>query len=145
VSARAQRFLRPTAILGLIVASLLTLSAQATEEMVTITHRGTNEDIRAKLEKQELPAHYPVPNNLATRLLDHPRPAVWISVGKPTLWNRVWSGMVGKRGEASVTFQVPKSSIRRPRGMGKFFFGNSQRLIEGTVKIPKNATVRLRN
>ncbi len=111
-------------------------------ERVLITHRGSNVAVARKLERGTLRAHLPTPNNVLTRAIDHPTPALWVSVGQPSAWNRLWSGMIGKRGEASITFEVPRALVQRPRGIGKFMFGNSQRVIEHDVPIPLDAIVR---
>ncbi|MCB1227012.1 MAG: hypothetical protein KDK99_14440 [Verrucomicrobiales bacterium] len=111
--------------------------------LTTITHRGSVEGILAKIENGYLPANYPSPNNAVTRLLDHSNAAVWVSEGQPTLSNRIFSGMVGKRGAASITFDVQSSSVLRPDGLLKRWFGGAQRVIEHDIPIPPNATVRL--
>ena len=69
--------------------------------------------------------------------IDHKNHAVWISEGKPTWFNRIFSGMVGKRGEASITFEVSSELIKKPSGIKKIF-GKVQRVIEQDVKIPEN-------
>ena len=109
---------------------------------ILITHRGTNESIAQKLGKGYLEAHYPIPDNNVTRMLDHSKPAVWVSEGKPTLLNRIFSGMIGKRGEASISFEVDASLVKRPNGIIKRFFGKSQRVIEQDIPIPIDAVVR---
>ncbi|TYQ13252.1 UNVERIFIED_CONTAM: RHS repeat-associated protein [Acetivibrio alkalicellulosi] len=119
-----------------------TIIIKDTSSNVTITHRGTNESIALKVEQGVLKANYPRPNNVITRQLEHSKPVVWVSQGKPTFWNRMWSGMAGKRGEASVTFKVNKSVIKKPDGWFKRWFGNPQRVIEQDVNIPKDAIVR---
>jgi len=111
------------------------------DDLVAITHRGTPQSIASKVSQGKLPANPPRPNNALTRLLDHPKPAVWVSEGQPTLWNRLWSGMVGRRGSASVTFKVSRSMVKRPGGWLKRWFGKSQRVIEHDVPIPPDATI----
>lgn len=113
--------------------------------MATVTHRGTNESISSKLKQGFLKANYPRPNNAFTRWFDHPKSAVWVSEGQPTWWNRIWSGMIGKNGQASITFNVNKSLIKQPAGWGKRWFGKSQRVIEQDVPIPEDAIVRYKD
>ena len=108
----------------------------------TVTHRGTNENIAKKLQQGYLPANYPNPNNAVTRAIDHSKPAVWVSEGKPNLFNRIFSGMVGKRGEASITFEVDSSLLKKPNGLIKRFFGKAQRVIEADVPIPDDVIIK---
>ena len=112
------------------------------DDLVTVTHRGTRASIAAKVANGVLPANLPIPNTALVRALEHPRAAVWVSEGPPTAWNRLWSGMAFGRGPASVTFQVPRSAVKAPRGILKRIFGRSQRVIETDVLIPSNAVVR---
>lgn len=49
--------------------------------------------------------------------------------------------MVGKRGEASITFEVPSELIKKTSGIKKIF-GKVQRVIEQDVEIPENVIVR---
>ena len=107
-----------------------------------ITHRGTNESIAQKLQQGYLPANYPNPNNKVTRALDHSKPAVWVSEGKPTLFNRTFSGMLGKRGEASITFEIDSTLLKKPDGLIKRFFGKAQRVIEGDLPIPDDVIIK---
>ena len=89
-----------------------------------------------------MPANYPRPNTIIVRLAEHSKKAVWVSEGKPTLFNRIFSGMVGKRGEASITFEVSSDLIKRPNGFIKRWFGKAQRVIEEDVPIPADAIVK---
>lgn len=75
-------------------------------------------------------------------MAEHSKKAVWVSEGKPTLFNRIFSGMVGKRGEASITFEVSSELVKRPDGFIKRWFGKSQRVIEEDVPIPQDAIVK---
>jgi RHS repeat-associated protein len=116
-------------------------ASSISDELVTITHRGTPESIARKVAQGNLPSNLPRPNNALTRLLDHPRSAVWVSEGSPTWWNRLWSGMVGRRGSASISFEVPRNTVQSPSGWLKRWFGRSQRVIEQDVPIPPNARI----
>lgn len=107
-----------------------------------VTHRGTNESIAHKIRQGYIEAHYPTPDNNITRMLDHSKSAVWVSEGKPTLFNRIFSGMIGKRGEASITFEVDADLVKKPDGIIKRFFGSAQRVIEQDIPIPEDAVVR---
>lgn len=107
-----------------------------------VTHRGTNENIAKKLQQGYLSANYPNPNNIITRTLDHNKPAVWVSEGKPNLFNRIFSGMIGKCGEASITFEVDTSQVKKPNGIIKRFFGKAQRVIEEDVPISDNVIIK---
>ncbi|MDE6252634.1 MAG: hypothetical protein K2M78_08350 [Lachnospiraceae bacterium] len=111
-----------------------------------VTHRGTNESIAKKIEQGYLEANYPNVKNDKLReivkKLDHNKKAVWVSEGKPTWFNRIFSGMVGKRGEASITFEVESEIIKRPNGKLKRWFGKAQKVIEQDVPIPENAIVK---
>jgi len=118
-------------------------AARRVDDLVTITHRGTPSSIANKLWQGRLPANLPRPNNALTRLLDHPNPAVWVSEGAPSAWNRLWSGMVGRRGSASLSFEVPRSIVQRPGGLLKRWFGKSQRVIEQDVVIPQNVRINI--
>jgi|GEM_PF-2277725 len=118
------------------------VSDNVVDDMITVTHRGTNESILAKIKQGSLKANYPRPDLPITRLLEHSKPVVWVSEGRPTFWNRIWSGMVGKSGEASMSFKVPKSIVKKPDGWLKRWFGKSQRVIEQDITIPKDVIVR---
>lgn len=79
---------------------------------------------------------------MVTRALDHSKPAVWVSEGKPNWFNRIFSRMVGKRGEASITFEIDSSLLTKPDGLIKRFFGKAQRVIEGDVPIPDDVIIK---
>ena len=104
-----------------------------------VTHRGTNEHIEKVLQQGYIQAYGP--RTPIDAFIDHKNPAVWISEGNPTWYNRIFSGMVGKRGEASITFRVPSELIKKPSGIKKIF-GKIQRVIEQDVEIPDNVIVR---
>lgn len=50
--------------------------------------------------------------------------------------------MVGKRGEASITFEVSSELVKRPDVFIKRWFGKAQRIIEEDVPIPQDAIVK---
>lgn len=117
---------------------------------ITITHRGTNESIKEKQKSMILRANYPIPNNKFTRFLDDKNKVVWVSAGKPNFWNKLWSGMVGKKDEACIILKIDKSRIRKPKGIlkriyGTWFFGKAQMVIDGDVIIPKDAEFIYKN
>ena len=60
-----------------------------------VTHRGTNEHIKEVLEQGYIKAYGPRKN--ADSWVDHNKKAVWVSEGKPTWFNRIFSGMTGKK------------------------------------------------
>lgn len=122
------------------ILSRMLLSGETTDS-IWITHRGTNESIIQKLDQGYLPANYPRPNNAFTRFTEHSEKAVWVSEGRPNIYNRIFSGMIGKRGEASITFEVPANIVKKPNGLLKRWFGKAQRVIESDVAIPNNAIV----
>ncbi|WP_142413048.1 hypothetical protein [Hathewaya massiliensis] len=75
---------------------------------------------------------------------------VWVTKGEPNFINRYFSGMSGKRGEASVTFEIEETRVRKANGLGKRIFGGklllcSQLVIEGDVQIPKDARFKFKN
>lgn len=112
-------------------------------QKVIITHRGTNASIEQKLREHCLAANYPIPDWKILRRLEHSKKAVWVCEGKPTLWNKLWSGMVGMRGEAYLYFEINKALIKTPDGLLKRWFGKSQRVIEQDVQIPDNVVCKL--
>ncbi|WP_400154863.1 hypothetical protein [Bacillus thuringiensis] len=67
---------------------------------------------------------------------------VWFSKGKPSCWNKAMLGMFGKRGEASVTFEIEENRLRKPNEIIKKWFGDTQLVIEGDVKITENAVFK---
>ncbi|MEW4206774.1 hypothetical protein Q0O28_28670 [Bacillus thuringiensis] len=109
---------------------------------ITVTHRGTYGSIKQKQKNMMLPANYPIPNNSFWRLWEDNEQVVWFSKGKPSWWNKLMSGMVGKRGEASVMFEIEENRLRKPNGIIKKWFGYTQLVIEGDVKIPENAVFK---
>lgn len=117
-------------------------SGESGSGTILVTHRGTSENIAKKLQNGYLPTNYPNPNNAVTRALDHNKPAVWVSEGKPNLFNRIFSGMIGKRGEASITFELDSRLVKKPNGLIKRFFGKAQRVIEEDVPIQDNVIVK---
>ncbi|WP_088293982.1 hypothetical protein [Bacillus mycoides] len=109
---------------------------------ITVTHRGTYESIKQKQKNMMLPANYSIQNNSFLRLCEDIEKVVWVSKGKPSWWNKVMSGMLGKKGKASVTFEIEENRLREPNGIIKKWFGGTQLVIEGDVKIPENAVFR---
>ena len=105
-----------------------------------VTHRGTNEHIESVLQRGFIKAY--APRTRIDKLVDHKNPAVWVSEGKPTWFNRIFSGMVGKRGEASVTFEISSDLIKKPNGILKHWFGKAQRVIEEDIPIPEDVIVK---
>ena len=67
---------------------------------------------------------------------------MWVTEGNPTQFNRIFSGMPRKKGEASVTFEVDSSLLKRPNGKVKRWFGKIQRVIEEDVPIPEDVIVK---
>ncbi|MDE7424688.1 MAG: hypothetical protein K2N51_13540, partial [Lachnospiraceae bacterium] len=117
----------------------LQMFAKSGSGTTLVTHRGTNEHIEKVLQQGYIRAYGP--RTPIDAFIDHKNPAVWISEGRPTWFNRIFSGMVGKRGEASITFEVPSELIKKPSGIKKIF-GKVQRVIEQDVEIPENVIVR---
>jgi len=102
-------------------------------EYIILTHRGTNENIKNKIQTKCIPANYPIINNWFIRnLLEHKNKAVWVSVGNPNWWNKIWSGMMGERGEAYIVFHYDKQKVISPSGLKKIF-GKSQKIIEEDI------------
>ena len=97
-----------------------------------VTHRGTNEHIEEILNQGYIKAYEP--RTKADEIKDHSKKAVWFNI--------IFSGMVGKRGEASVTFEVDSSLLKRPNGILKRWYGRIQRVIEEDVSIPQNVVVK---
>ncbi|MBY6846731.1 hypothetical protein HYI19_18225 [Clostridium botulinum] len=117
---------------------------------IIVTHRGTKESISKKQKEMILRANYPIPNNQITRFCEDRNKVVWVSSGKPNFWNKLWSGMVGKKDEACIIFKIDKSRVRKPKGILKrmyatWFFGKAQMVIDGDVIIPKDATFIYKN
>lgn len=111
---------------------------------VIVTHRGTIESIMEKQRDMKLRANYPMPNCKIMRLLEDNKKVVWVSKGEPNWVNKILSGMVGKKGEAYITFEIEEARLRKPNGILKHMFGyklfrESQLVIEGDVDIPRDA------
>jgi hypothetical protein len=51
---------------------------------------------------------------VVTSALDHSKPAMWVSEGRSNLFNRIFSGIIGKRGETSMTFEVQSNLLKKP-------------------------------
>lgn len=111
------------------------------ERTVVVTHRGTLKSIKSKWISRSLQANYPIPNNKMTRFIDHSRMAVWVSLGRPTWINAIFSGMVFERNEACIIFKIPRSKIRRPNGLKgwMFWWTGAQRVVEEDITIPEDA------
>ena len=105
-----------------------------------VTHRGTNEHIKEVLEQGYIKAYGP--RTTADKLIDHNGLAVWVTEGKATWFNRIFSGMHGKKGEASITFEVDSSLLKRPNGAVKRWFGKIQRVIEEDVMLPEDVIIK---
>lgn len=103
---------------------------------IKVTHRSTNEKMLKIQQSRFLKSGYTSKNRWRSRL-EETNSVVWVSLGKPTLWNGVNSGMLFS--EASVTFEIDESLVRKPNGFIKRLFGKSQRVIDGDVAIPSNA------
>lgn len=50
--------------------------------------------------------------------------------------------MIGKRGEASITFEVASNLLKKTDGLIKRFFGKAQRVIEIDVPIPDDVVIK---
>lgn len=92
----------------------------------------------------KLEAHFPIPDKKLIRLLEDRNPVVWVTLGKPNFWNKLFSGMVGEKDEACVIFKIDKSRVRKPNGLFKiifstWIFGKSQCVIDGDVDLNKDA------
>lgn len=115
---------------------------------ITVTHRGTLKSIKKKQDKMLLKANYPVSNNWVTRKLEDDKKVVWVSKGQPNWYNKMWSGMARKRGEASITFEIDETKVRKPSGLKRIFscacFGRAQLVIDGDVIIPDNAIFKFK-
>lgn len=117
------------------------------EDMVLITHRGKEENIRMKVSQGFLPMNYPKSDSTISRVIEHSRPCVWISIGKPSKINYFFSGMIQYGFNlASVSFKVPREQIKNPDGIFKFVFSGtlcfrSQKVIERDVRIPEDVTI----
>lgn len=114
------------------------------KEKITVTHRGTAESIRNKQNNMKLEANYPNPDSKLLRLLEDRNKVVWVSLGKPNLWNKISSGMYFKRDEACIVFEIERDKVRKPNGIGKrifgcWIFGKAQLVIDGDVGIPHDA------
>lgn len=118
-------------------------------ELITVTHRSTIENIKNLQKSMYLKANYPIPDNYLMRLLEDNKKVIWISLGQPNFWNRMWSGMIGKRGDAYIIFEVPRSKVRKPNGIKRIFsykiFAQAQYVIEDDIFIPKNAEFIYKN
>ena len=103
---------------------------------IKVTHRSTNEKMRMIQQSMLLKSSYTSKNKWRLWIEERNR-VVWVSLGKPTFWNRINSGML--LSEASVTFEIDESKVRKPTGIIKMLFGKSQRVIDGDVDIPSDA------
>lgn len=103
---------------------------------IKVTHRSTNEKMLLIQQSMLLKAGYTSKNRWRLQLEEMNR-VVWVSLGNSTLWNRINSGMLFS--EASVTFEIDESRVRKPNGLIKRLLGKSQRVIDGDFDIPSNA------
>ena len=103
---------------------------------IKVTHRSTNEKMLMIQQSLLLKSGYTSKKKWRLQL-EETNSVVWVSLGKPTFWNGINSGMLFS--EASVTFEIDKSRVRKPNGFIKRFFGKSQCVIDGDVIIPSNA------
>ncbi len=81
-------------------------SLSSKDKTALVAHGGPNENIAQKFQQGYLPANYPNPNNAVTRALAHSKPTVWVSEGKPNLFNRIFFCMVGKSGKAQRVIEA---------------------------------------
>ncbi|WML35334.1 hypothetical protein [Clostridium sp. OS1-26] len=120
------------------------------DNRITVTHRGTKESISKKQNEMLLRANYPTTDNIFMRYIEDRNRVVWVSMGRPSILNMIWSGMVGKRNEACIIFKIDKSRLRRPNGIckwmyGTWLFGKAQMVIDGDVIIPEDAEFKYKN
>ncbi len=90
-----------------------------------------------------LKANYSSTNKFRLKI-EEKNKVVWISIGKPNLWNLINSGMIFSS-EASVTFEIEENRVRKPSGILKRFFGKSQYVIDGDVNLPLGAEFRFKD
>lgn len=112
-------------------------------KIVTVTHRGTNENIIKKVNAGKLIPHLTIVGNEKRRKLEDIRPVIWICEGKPSIWNKLNSGMVSKQGEAYISFKLEKNRIDKPTGI-KRIFGKSQRVITEEILLEEKSIVEIK-
>jgi hypothetical protein len=103
---------------------------------ILVTHRSSIENMRKIQSSMLLKANYTSKNKFR-QMLEDKNKVVWVSKGKSNWWNRINSGMY--TAEASVTFEIEKSLVRKPNGIIKRLFGKSQLVIDGDVVLPLDA------
>lgn len=71
---------------------------------IIVTHRGIASKIKKYKSEMLIKAKKSSQHSYWDKLWEDKECVVWISLGCPNFWDRINSGMIGRNGEASVSF-----------------------------------------
>jgi hypothetical protein len=94
------------------------------------THRGRAEHIEDCMEKKCIPMPKRVVP-LCARILDHSRPCIWVSKGRPTWWTYIFSGCFQFRYKSYIVFETEEKA-KTPNRLKMMFF-HSQKVFEHDI------------